>query len=254
LQKFAKRSAPCARPAHYDARMRHYVQLARPQRRSHSARRVRPAAAISRTALRSSIRPLTPSILSPAPSQAGFRADPYLDYGRFLTPEGGVLILYKDLDLRFRHKVWRIFAWTIATWLESRFLLDHSPVESQWINALCLILIAIVNGFILWKPPELYRSLEIRPDCMILEGRDVFWLRMMENGLPEFNRDKDGNQVLSGIYGTRHVEYLTARKFDDYDRMPEVFAAHLQQAMQQLWAPVLGLSTDHRNSAGRQRW
>jgi hypothetical protein len=88
---------------------------------------------------------------------------------------------------------------------------------------------------------------------MILERRDVFWLHMMADGLPEFHQDEDGNQVLSGIYGTRHVEYLTARRFDEYDRMPEVFAAHLKQAIEQLWAPVLGLNMDHRNSPPRQR-
>ena len=41
---------------------------------------------------------------------------------------------------------------------------------------------------------------------------------------------------LGGIYGTRFVEYLTVRRFDKADRAPEVFAAHLQEAIQQLWA------------------
>jgi hypothetical protein len=31
------------------------------------------------------------------------------------------------------------------------------------------------------------------------------------------------------------VEFLTARRFDEFDRMPEVMAAHLQDAMRQLW-------------------
>jgi hypothetical protein len=48
----------------------------------------------------------------PNSSWTDFEPDPYVDYGRFLTAEGGVLIVYKDLDLRFRHTLWRLFAWT----------------------------------------------------------------------------------------------------------------------------------------------
>jgi uncharacterized protein YcgL (UPF0745 family) len=58
----------------------------------------------------------------------------------------------------------------------------------------------------------------------------------MEGGFPAFRPDDEGNQVLCGIYGTRFVEYLTVRRFDELDRMPEVFAQHLQDAMRQLWS------------------
>lgn len=70
---------------------------------------------------------------------------------------------------------------------------------------------------------------------MILEGSEVFWTRFMENGWPAFRPDEEGNFVLCGHYGTRFVEFLTARRFDEFDRMPEVMAAHLQDAMRQLW-------------------
>jgi hypothetical protein len=233
-----------------------YVQRARPQRRPQIARPVRRAAVIARPALRRTFRAPArniPPLFEPTRSPTGYHSDPYVDYGRFLTPEGGILIAYKDLDLRLRHGVSRVLAWSAATGFEAWILLHHSPVGSGAINLACFFVAMIVNAVIVWKPPELYRSLEIRPDCMILEGRDVFWLRMMADGLPEFHKDEEGNMVLSGIYGTRHVEYLTARRFDEYDRMPEVFAAHLKQAIEQLWAPVLGLNTDHRNSAPRQR-
>jgi hypothetical protein len=76
----------------------------------------------------------------------------------------------------------------------------------------------------------------------------------MENGLPAFQQDEKGNQVLSGIYGTRFVEYLTVRRFDDYDRMPEVFAAHLNEAMQQLWITAQGLGKSRTGSSARQRY
>jgi hypothetical protein len=41
--------------------------------------------------------------------------------------------------------------------------------------------------------------------------------------------------ILCGIYGTRFVEYLTIRSFDEFDRGADVFVAHLRDAMQQLW-------------------
>jgi hypothetical protein len=97
--------------------------------------------------------------------------------------------------------------------------------------------VAIVNWLIVRKPVEIYRRVEVRPDCMILEGGEIFWLRHMENGWPEFQPDEDGNHILCGIYGTRFVEYLTVRRFDDLDRMAEVFIAHMHEAMTQLWAP-----------------
>jgi hypothetical protein len=194
-----------------------------------------------------------PGAASPAPTPfaasplalpfASSRADPYLDYGRFLTPEGGMLFRYKDLDLRFRYLLWRILAWTAATGLDAWFLRSHSPIRSALINVTCLLVFAAINWLIIRKPPEIYRLVEIRPDCMILEGAEVFWLHMMENGLPTFRPDEEGNQVLCGIYGTRFVEYLTARRFDEFDRMPEVFVAHLQDAMRQLWSTALTLGT-----------
>lgn len=199
-----------------------------------------PRATVARRPIARSARPVlrrNDLSLFPAPAAAGFQSDPYLDYGRFLTPQGGILITYKDIDTRLRHILWRVLAWTVATGPEAWFLLHHSPVHAPWINDLCLFAVAGLNLLILWKLPEVHRSIEIRPDCMIVEGADVFWLARMETSWPAFHPDKKGNQVLSGIYGTRFVEYLTVRRFDDYDRTPEVFAAHLQEAMMQLWAP-----------------
>jgi hypothetical protein len=163
--------------------------------------------------------------------------DPYLDYGRFLTPEGGVLFVYKDIDTKFRHTLWRAFAFAAATGLAAWALIHHSPVESGWIRLALLILAGVLNWFIVSKPVEIYRRIEIRPDCMILEDKDVFWFEKMDAGLPSFRPDQEGNRILCGIYGSRFVEYLTVRRFDDYDRMPEVFIVHLQEAMSQLWLP-----------------
>jgi hypothetical protein len=219
--------------------MRTYTQRARPQRCVPMALPVsRPAVAKRNTARfnRPVVAYAPPSVALPPSSAVGFHPDPYVDYGRVLTPEGGILIAYKDLDTRLRHILWRLFAWTASTGGEGWFLLSHSPVHSGWINIACLIAMAVINGLIVAKPVELYRRVEIRPDCMILEGSEVFWRRYMEGGWPTFQPDKEGNQVLCGIYGTRFVEYLTVRRFDELDRMPEVVAAHLQDAMRQLWS------------------
>jgi hypothetical protein len=229
--------------------MRRYAKSVRLQRVPRTARRIPRTVTVSRNIVRS--RPPVLRRKPPVVAWSGIETGPYLDYSRLLTPEGGILITYKDIDTRLRHILWRVLAWCAYTGLETRLLLFYSPVESEWITILCLIAVAAVNFFILWKLPELYRSVEIRPDCMIIEGSDVFWLSRMDAGWPTFQPDNNGNQVLSGIYGTRFVEYLTVRRFDDYDRAPEVFAAHLQEAMQQLWAPPEMLGTK-RN--GPPRW
>jgi len=176
------------------------------------------------------------SLARPVTGWGGFQPDPYVDYGRALTAEGGILIAYKDLDMHLRHTLWRVFAWTVFTGAEGWFLFNASPVQSFWINLACFLIVALVNWLIVRKPVEIHRAVEIRPDCMILEGAEVFWRRFMEGGWPSFQPDKDGNQVLCGIYGTRFVEYLTLRRFDELDRAPEVFASHLQDAMRQMWA------------------
>ena len=161
--------------------------------------------------------------------------DPYLDYGRFLTPEGGVLIIYKDLDLRLRHTLWRLLAWSSVTGYTGWFLRDSSPVQATWINVLCFVVIVLWNWLIVANPVEIFRRLEIRPDCLILEGAEVFWHERMEGGRPTLQPDEDGNLILCGVYGTRFVEYGTLRRFDEFDRTPETFAAHLAEAIEQLW-------------------
>jgi hypothetical protein len=237
FQKFAKRSTPPSRPIRYHAGMRRYETRARAQRLPPATRSIPRAARRFRATARTALPALRPAAqaLPALPVLIEPETGPYLDYSRSFTPGGGVLIVYKDLDLRLRYTLWRIVAWTIFTGSEARLLLDHSPLQSQWINIACLLAIAALNWLIVRKPIELYRSVEIRPDCLVLDGGDVFWRSKMENGWPEFQPDDDGNQILSGIYGTRLVEYLTARRFDDNDSMPEVFAAHWQQAVEQLW-------------------
>jgi hypothetical protein len=220
------------------AAMRPVVRRPRPHRHNISvAMSVRPkrVARIVTRAPRARVerRPLVADANSR--QQPTFAFDPYFDYGRSLTPEGGVLIVYKDIDERLRHIIWRVFVWSLFTGYEAWLLFHEPPIHTLWLKILCVIAAAVLNWFIVRKPVELYRRVEIRPDCMILDGYDVFWASFMENGLPSFRPDKDGNYLLCGIYGTRFIEYLTVRKFDENDRMPEVMAGHLLQVMTQLW-------------------
>jgi hypothetical protein len=180
-------------------------------------------------------RPIQHARASSSLEHQTLQVDPYIDYGRYLTPEGGVLIVYKDHDDRFRHTLWRILAWTIFTGAEASFLYHDPHLKSVALKLLCLAAVAIANRLIVGRPVEIYRRIEIRPDCMIIEGSDVFWRHFMEQG-PAFRHDQKGNSILSGIYGTRFVDFLTVRRFDEHDRALEVFAAHLHAALMQQWA------------------
>ena len=195
---------------------------ARPSRHT-TLRVVRPQRAVRR-----------PVPAEPADTVA-FAPDPYVDYARYLTAEGGLAITYKDIDERWRHHVRRFFLWAGATGAAAWLVLHHSPVHSLALNIVAIIIAGIINWLIVRKPVEVYRRVEIRPDCMVIDGNDVFWLAQMETW-PTFGPGEDNTQVLSGIYGTRRVDYLTVRPFDEFDCTPMVLAAHLHEAMTQLWS------------------
>jgi hypothetical protein len=180
-----------------------------------------------------------PSIVGENPpalrARANFVPDPYVDYARRLTPQGGIAIAYKDIDLRFRHTLRRVLMWSWATGGETWFLMHHAPIHQPLVLVACLAAAAIINWLIVRRPVEIYRTIEIRPDCMIIDGAELFWLRRMENGWPAFQPDGKDKQKLCGIYGTRFVEYATIHRFDEFDCAPEVLAAHLKHAMGRLW-------------------
>lgn len=74
----------------------------------------------------------------------------------------------------------------------------------------------------------------------------------MECGWPAFRPDEEGNQILCGVYGTRFVEYLTLRRFDDLDHTPEVYVSHLQDAMRQMWVERRAWCDDDRGDHFRR--
>ena len=88
------------------------VRLARPEPRSLALTRIARPVVAARPIARAHVTVARADVVAaPAPLGNEFQPDPYGDYGRFLTAEGGVLLVYKDLDERLRHGLWRSFAW-----------------------------------------------------------------------------------------------------------------------------------------------
>jgi hypothetical protein len=161
------------------------------------------------------------------------RRSPFNDYVRMLTPQGGVLILYKDQNRSLFLTVLRVTACVIVT------VVGIGPVFSfsgtSFLTALALLL--AVNALILYWKIESSHSVEIRPDAMIVDGEDVFYAQDIGDNWPELQM-KDGDPerwVICGICGTRFIEYMTVNRRDENDRTAEVLAADLRAAMEQLW-------------------
>ena len=136
--------------------MHTHVWLSRPRPGLRSARQLPRPVARARIVVRSELSipdPHIPPSTLPSSTWNGFQPDPHVDYGRFLTPEGGILFVYKDLDLRRRHTLWRLFAWTVSTGGEGWYLFHHSPLESIWLNLACLLAIGVINWLIVRKRP-----------------------------------------------------------------------------------------------------
>jgi hypothetical protein len=164
-----------------------------------------------------------------------YGANTSADYERILTPEGGILILYKDCVRNGLRSVLTFALWLSATVFEIYLTADWpipAPVRVIWIA-----LLGAVTGFVVTRKRKVNHSVEIRHDCMILDGKDVFSAERIGRNWPQLqNKGDDRNRmVIAGIYGNRWVEYMTANRVDENDRTPEVLAADLQEAMQQLW-------------------
>ena len=196
----------------------------------------RPIRGIRRSEIIPPKRPALP--LQTVPPTEG----PFAGYRRTLTPEGGIRIDYRDIDARWRWTLLRIGVWIGFTGVGYETIVHLPPFESWWIKPACILAIGIASWLIVRTPIKVMRSIEIRPDRMILESADEFWLEKMGDNWPvlepdEDNLDEDAPDkfVLGGIYGTRFVKYLTSHRVDKFDRTPEVLAADLKNAMDQLW-------------------
>ena len=165
-------------------------------------------------------------------------ANPYGDYAVDITPQGGMRMTFKTVDKGLGRRVVSFTLFALASYADASVLSPPAAQNVQWPNLLLLIAAIIINALIVMKPFEVLRSLEIRSDVLIVDGKDFFMRQRMESGWPAFQTDrKSGEFVLSGIYGTRQVEFVRVARLDEFDRAPEVLMAHLKYAMQQLWTP-----------------
>ena len=164
--------------------------------------------------------------------------DPSEDYGIELTAEGGIEITFKTLDERLWLKVRAAIVWLAVSLVDIGVLHAHTPPVDARLSVALGVMAAALNLLIVLKPVEIYRSIEIRPDCMIIDGEDIFLMSQMQEW-PSFQPGHLG-VYLRGVYGTREVEFLTLPQFDEFDRTPQVFAAHLAYAIEQLWSRATG--------------
>ncbi|GLR86531.1 hypothetical protein GCM10007857_32420 [Bradyrhizobium iriomotense] len=93
----------------------------------------------------------------------------------------------------------------------------------------------IITLLVRWKFKR-WHSIEIHPDGMIADGR-FFTLDAMGEQWPQLQPKSDNGDrlVLSGVYGTRFIEFCTANRLGRKDRSPERLAEDLEMAMEQLW-------------------
>ena len=161
---------------------------------------------------------------------------PFDGYVRTLTPEGGILILYKDQKRSLFLTCLRVFAWIVATSIGGWLIFFQSSL-SILECLLAFVLLMLVSGFIVCWRIKVAHSVEIRPDAMIVDGEDVFYAADIGDNWPELQmKDDDPDRmVICGICGTRFIEYMTANRLGKNDRTPEVLAADLKAAMEQLW-------------------
>jgi hypothetical protein len=164
------------------------------------------------------------------------RRRPFAGYARMLAPEGGILILYKDQNRSLFLTCLRFFAWITATIIGGWLIFFQSSLSILECLA-AFVLLMLVSGFIACRRFEVAHSVEIRPDAMVVDGEDVFYAEDIGDNWPELQmKDDDPDRmVICGTCGTRHIEYMTANRRSKNDRTPEVLAADLKAAMEQLW-------------------
>lgn len=161
---------------------------------------------------------------------------PFVGYARMLTVEGGILVQYRDLNLDLSCQIVRGLLISGLLVLGGWLIFDaFASSPGVLTTALGLLGISI---WLIWnyKVPA-HHSIEIRADCLIVDGRDVFYAEDIGDHWPELQAKENdsGRMVLAGICGTRFIEYTTVNRFDECDRTPEVLEADLQEAMKQLW-------------------
>ena len=163
------------------------------------------------------------------------RRSPFHRYHRLLTLDGGVLITYSDLNRGYMCKLLK------AASCASLIALTLGPILEMPLLSNVQLGSAALLGFTSWAiltcKTRKTHTVEIRPNCMIIDGKDIFWAEDIGDNWPELVPDEEDptKMSISGICGTRFIEYMTANRVDERDRTPEILIAHLKEAMEQLW-------------------
>lgn len=176
-----------------------------------------------------------PELLRPVPDDAEVRPTGFDKYARRFTAEGGIALSYKDVERTLPVILAKLSLWVGSCILTYLAGFAWSPIPGFWWNALVYVVLAVLYALFFCRDKQVRRTIEVRPDCMIIEGMETFWKENMPLGWPGFMPNEAGHFVLAGVYGTRWIEYLTIRRFDDNDRAPEVFASQLAAAMKYQW-------------------
>jgi len=164
------------------------------------------------------------------------RRSPFNGYSRSLTPDGGILITYKDLNRSLLCRSLRVFSCVALSGACLAPILDLEAFS--WAQAASVGTLALANWIILKFKVRKGHAVEVRPDCMIIDGTDIFLADDIgDENWPTLHHDPDdeGHQFIGGICGTRFIEYMTVNSLDESDRTPQVLEADLTLAFEQLW-------------------
>jgi hypothetical protein len=179
------------------------------------------------------VRP--PELLRRVPEDIEARPTGFHKYDRRFTAEGGIELRYNDVERTLPVILGKLALWVGSAVVTYYAGCAYSPIDGFWWNLSAYLVLLVIYGFIFFRDKQVERLIEIRPDCMIIEGMDTFWKANMQLGWPGFQPNEAGHFVLGGVYGSRWIEYLTIRRFDQNDRAPELFAHQLAAAMKYQW-------------------
>ena len=164
------------------------------------------------------------------------RRSPFNGYSRSLTAEGGILITYKDLNRSLLCRSLRVAACVALSGVCLTPILHFEAFS--WAQLASAGALALANWIILKFKVRKGHAVEVRPDCMIIDGTDIFLAEDIgDENWPTLQHDPDdeGHQFIGGICGTRFIEYMTVNPLDESDRTPQVLEADLTLAFEQLW-------------------
>src|SRR3984893_17960760 len=92
-------------------------------------------------------RPATPRVASDEVYEVAGRPDPFNGYLRMRTPQGGILILYKDQYRSLPLTILRVAAWIAATGIGGWLIFYESSLSGLQC-LLAFALLTVVNGLI----------------------------------------------------------------------------------------------------------